>query len=47
MLSKWNNVGQAVDLLNTNNRNNPALGGYQWTVIPEGGRSVTFSLSSH
>lgn len=44
-LSSWNNVGQAVDLLNGYNT---AMGaGYQWTVIPKAGRNVTFNLSSH
>jgi hypothetical protein len=44
-LTSWNNVGQAVDALNNNNGATGA--GYQWTVIPEGGRNVTFNLSSH
>lgn len=43
-LSGGLNVGAAVDLTNTANGGKV---GYTWTVIPEAGRNVTFSLSSH
>ena len=44
-LSSGLNVGQAVDLANQANGNGTA--GYTWTVIPAGGRNVTFNISSH
>jgi hypothetical protein len=42
-LSGGLSVGATVDLTNTANGGKV---GYTWTVIPEAGRNVTFSLSS-